>query len=135
MDCKSGCCLCHNQGYMGNNDNDFRMEREQRGGSRLAVYPALINMHLPYLKRTVEMAQIKWALFIADLLGIPAFIMGIALNFGTVKAGVLFIVGLSYVLVRLYFYVAKKKLEIRKDEIDLWFKEQEKRDRINQTKK
>lgn len=81
------------------------------------------------------MAQIKWALFIADLLGIPAFIMGIALNFGTVKAGVLFIVGLSYVLVRLYFYVAKKKLEIRKDEIDLWFKEQEKRDRINQTKK
>lgn len=81
------------------------------------------------------MAQIKWALLIADMLGIPAYVIGFITNFGTVKAGVLFIVGLSYVLVRLYFYVAKKKLEIRKDEIDLWFREQEKQAHINKNKK
>lgn len=120
---------------MGNNINQNRMEREQSASGRLAVHSVSLSMQLPYLKRTIQMAQIKWALILADIFGIPVTILGIIQNWDNIRSAILFLVGLTYLMSRLYFYVIQRRQAVREKEIDLWFREQDKQDRINKTKK
>lgn len=101
----------------------------------MAFYTTGIRLQLPYLKRIMEMAQIKWALILADLLGIPFYLLGIAENFGNIRSAILFIVGLTYIMVRMYFYVIQRRQAIRDKDIDIWNKEQDRIERINKNKK
>lgn len=80
------------------------------------------------------MAQIKgWLL--GDMFGLPVWLLGIIQNIDNVRSAVLFIVGLTYVMCRLYYFVIQRKQSVREKELDLWHKEQDKQDRINQNKK
>lgn len=80
------------------------------------------------------MASIKWAWILADILGIPIWIMGIVANFDNVKSTVLFIVGLIYLGVRVYFYFVQKSQAVREKEIELWHLEQNKLERIKKNR-
>ena len=60
------------------------------------------------------MLQAKW--IIADLFGFSAAFLGWINNLDTVKSTLLFIVGFTYTLARLYFYVRKGLHEIKKQE-------------------
>lgn len=110
------------------------MEYKQREGSGMAFYSAVIDMQLPYYKRVIQMAQIKWALLICDILGIPTTILGIAANLNNVRSTILFFVALLYLMCRTYFYVVKQKQSVREKDIELWHKEQDKQDRIKNIK-
>lgn len=119
---------------MANNKFDNWMEYQQRSGRRIPFYYTGIALQLPYLKRLTEMAQIKWTLILADFLGIPIYFLGIYDNINNVRSAVLFIVGLTYVMFRIYFYVIQRKQAVRDKDLDLWNKEQDKEDRINKIK-
>lgn len=80
------------------------------------------------------MATLKWSLIIADILGIPIWMIGIVSNMDNIRSAILFILGLMYVMTRMYFFVIQKKQAIREKEIDLWNKEQDKQDRIKKSK-
>lgn len=120
---------------MGNNDFYNGVGRKQQAGDRMAIYPISYALQLPYLKRIIRMAQIKWALILADLLGVPFYLMGIAENMGNVRSAILFIVGLTYIMFRMYFYVIQRRQAVRDKDIDLWHKEQDRQERINKNKK
>lgn len=100
----------------------------------MAFYYPGIDMQLPYIKRVFKMATLKWSLIIADILGIPIWMIGIVSNMDNIRSAILFILGLMYVMTRMYFFVIQKKQAIREKEIDLWNKEQDKQDRIKKSK-
>lgn len=77
------------------------------------------------IQRPYKMAQIKWALIIADFLGIPITIMGIIENFNSVRGAVLLFVSLVYLMSRTYYSIVKNQQAVRDKELDLWHKEQE----------
>lgn len=81
------------------------------------------------------MAQIKWAVWLADLLGISTTLLGFISNIDNVKSAILFILALTYMMFRIYFYVIQRQQSIREKEIDLWHQEQDKIERINKSKK
>lgn len=111
------------------------LEYQQRSGDRMAFYHTGIHLQLPYLKRIMEMAQIKWALILADLLGIPFYLMGIVENMGNIRSAILFIVGLTYIMFRMYFFVVQRRQAVRDKDIDIWNKEQDMQERISKNKK
>lgn len=106
------------------------MEHKQREGSRMAFYRDGLSMQLPDFKRNIKMAQIKIAWLIVELLGWPLTVLGIVVNFDNLKSVILFIIALSFLMVRMYYYVVQKKQSVRDKELDLWSKEQDKIDRI-----
>lgn len=81
------------------------------------------------------MAQVKWALILCDMLGIPVTVLGIWANIDNIKSTVLFILALTYVMFRLYYYAIQKQQAVREKDLDLWHKEQDKIERINKAKK
>lgn len=119
---------------MANNKYDNWLEYQQRPRNRMAFYYPGFHMQLPYLKRITEMAQIKWTLILADFLGIPIYFLGIYDNINNVRSAVLFIVGLTYVMFRIYFYVIQRKQAVRDKEYELWHKQIDKEERINKLK-
>lgn len=135
MGCDACYCFFNSSFYMADNKFDNWLEYQQRSSDRMAFYNTGIRLQLSSLKRIMEMAQIKWALILADLLGIPFYLLGIAENFGNIRSAILFIVGLTYIMFRMYFYVVQRRQAIRDKDIDLWHKEQDKEDRINKNKK
>lgn len=120
---------------MADNKFDNWLEYQQRSGGGVAFHNTCVPLQLPVIKRVIQMAQIKWALILADLLGIPFYLLGIAENFGNIRSAILFIVGLTYIMFRMYFYVIQRRQAIRDKDIDLWHKEQDKEERINKNKK
>lgn len=120
---------------MANNKFDNWLEYQQRSGGRMVVYNLGLDMHLPYVKRIIQMAQIKWALILADLLGIPFYLLGITQNIDNIRSAILFIVGLIYIMFRMYFFVIQRRQAVKDKDIDIWNKEQDMHERINKNKK
>lgn len=82
-------------------------------------------------KKTMAHAKLMW--LIADIIGIPMTILGFILNIDNVKSAFIAIIVIIYLMIRLYYYVVQKKqavrqkeIELKSQEIDLWFREQEK---------
>lgn len=86
---------------------------------------------LPSTKSTIRMANAKVFWFLVDLLGIPSTILGIWLNLDNIKSAIIAILAIIYLMVRLYFYFIKSRLDVKEKELDIWVKEQDKRDRIS----
>ncbi len=107
---------------------------QQRESYRLPFYYPGINLQLPYLKRTIKMAQVKWALILCDMLGIPVFFMGITANIDNVRSAVLFILATIYIMIRGYFFFVRQRQAVKEKDIELWHLNQDKQDRIK-TKK
>lgn len=80
------------------------------------------------------MAQVKWALILCDILGIPVTLLGIAANLNNVKSIILFIIAAIYLMLRAYYYAVRQQQEAKAREIDNWHKEQDKIDRMNKNK-
>lgn len=114
---------------MANNKFDNGMEHQQRKNSRMVVHSLGFSMQLFNFKRVNKMAQIKLLWVLADLLGISSVILGIVDNFDSIRSVILFIIALSYLLFRIYFYVIKSKQAVRKNDLELWHQEQDKIER------
>jgi hypothetical protein len=82
-------------------------------------------------KKTMANAKLVWMLM--DFLGIPLTLLGIIANLDNVKSAILAILGIIYLMVRIYFYVIQKQQAVREKEYELWNKEQDKIDRIQKT--
>lgn len=85
-------------------------------------------------KGIIQMAQIKWALILCDIFGIPVTMLGIAANMNNIKSTILFIIAAIYLMLRAYYYAIRQQQESRARDIDNWHKEQDKIDRINKNK-
>lgn len=85
----------------------------------------------PLVRTTQKMAQIKLAIILADLLGFSTFILGWIVNMDNVKSAVVFIVGLIYAMVRVYFTVVHNKNRKKREEWDQYVKEHEWRKQNN----
>lgn len=120
---------------MANNKFNHKLQYQQRESSGLPIYYPGFDMQLPFFKRVIKMAQIKWTLILCDMLGIPATLLGIVANLDNVRSVILFILALTYVMFRLYYYAVQKKQAVREKELELWHKEQDKIERINKSKK
>ncbi len=81
---------------------------------------------------TMAMAKIYW--WLLDTFGWSATFLGIALNIDNIKSAILFILSVSYLMLRGYFYWVQKQQSVREKELDIWDKEQNKIDRINKRK-
>lgn len=80
------------------------------------------------------MAQIKWALILCDMLGIPVFLLGVVKDFGSFNSTVLLMISLFYAIPRCYFDIIARRQRTREKNLELWHKEQDKIDRINKNK-
>ena len=114
---------------MANNKFNNGVEHQQHGNSGMAFYSTGINMQLYDFKRVNKMAQIKLMWLLCDFLGIPVTILGIATNIDNVKAAILAVLGIAYLCVRGYYFIKQKDQAVREKEIELWHKEQDKKER------
>ena len=104
--------------YMGDNKFNNRMERKQHQSSSRIIHLADSNdLHNPY-KRIIKMAETKFVALILNLIGIPLCFIAFWDNIDNVKSAVIFLVALTFLLIRIYFYViwAKQKTEKQKME-------------------
>jgi hypothetical protein len=117
-------------------DSSFnnRLGDKRRTGGGGTVYSSFSTVQLPNVKRANKMgAKIGW--LIADWIGIPLSLLGIVINMDNVKSTVIALLAMIYLMLRIYFYFVQKQQAVREKEIDLWFREQDKQDRINKNKK
>jgi hypothetical protein len=119
---------------MANNQFGNEFEYQQHKSSGLPVYYPGFDLQLPFFKRVIKMAQIKWTLILCDMLGIPVAFLGIISNMDNIRSTILFIVGLIYIMTRLYFFVIQRGQAVRQKEIELWHQEQDKIERIEKKK-
>lgn len=98
---------------MGDNKFNNRMERKQHAGSGRIIHLPDNNNLRPAYKRLYEMAETKFAVLILNLIGVPLCFIAFWDNIDNVKSAVIFIVALTFLLIRIYFYViwAKQKTE------------------------
>lgn len=80
------------------------------------------------------MAQAKMIWLLCDFFGIPLSILGIIANLDNVKSAIIAVLGISYLMVRMYFYVTKAKQDVRDKEFELWHKEMDKNEREEKIK-
>lgn len=106
------------------------MEYKQHENSRLAIHNIGVDMQLNNFKRTIKMAQIKALWILVDFLGGSFTIMGIVANIDNIKSVILAILAIAFLMIRGFFYIKKNQQEVRDKEIDLWNKEEDKRERM-----
>lgn len=121
--------------FMATHKFNHELGYQQYKSSGLPVHTASLDMQLPILKRNLQMAQIKWAVWLADLLGISTTLLGFISNIDNVKSAILFILALTYMMFRIYFYVVQRKQAVREKDLDLWHKETDKQERIKKNEK
>lgn len=115
---------------MANNKFSNGPEHKQHENSGMAFYSGSNNISLPVYKRVNQMATAKLAWVLFDLLGLPVWLMGILSNLDNIKSLILFMLGVVYGGLRVYYYLKQKDQALREKELDLWHKEQDKLDRI-----
>lgn len=111
------------------------LEHKQPKSSRVAVHSTGIDMQLYDFKRVNKMGQVKILWLICDIFGIPITLLGIVANLDNIKSAILAILGITYLMIRSYFYVIKSNQSVRDKELDLWHKEQDKQERISKMSK
>lgn len=71
------------------------------------------------LKRSMAMAETKLVSIILNLLGIPITLWAFWQNLGDIKAAVLFLLALTFLMIRIYFFVEWAKQKTRKNEEEI----------------
>lgn len=119
--------------YMGNNKFNNRMERKQHQSSSRIIHLAYPNDRNNPYKRIIKMAETKFVALILNLIGVPLCFIAFWDNIDNVKSAVIFIVALTFLMIRIYFYViwAKQKTEKQKLENDRMKMENNKFERDN----
>lgn len=74
------------------------------------------------------MAETKFALILFNLLGIPVYILGFFANLDNIKSAILFLLGLIYMMIQIYFNVIWAKQKTRMRELDIQQKEKDLKD-------
>lgn len=87
-----------------------------------------------YISEKKTMAQAKLMWLIADYLGIPLAFWGFIINLDNVKSAVIALLAIIYLMLRIYYYAVQKKQAVRKEELEIWQREQDKVDRQNKHK-
>ncbi len=100
------------------------------GSIGVILDPFSVMRTLDY-KRVHRMATAKWLIALFDFIGWPVAILGFIVNMDNVKSAIIAILAISFLAVRLYFYIIKNKQAVREKDLELWHKEQDKQDRIN----
>lgn len=100
----------------------------------LPVHTISSSLFVPHIKRLNRMAQIKWAILVCDMLGIPVFLLGVVKDFGSFNSTVLLMISLFYAIPRCYFDIIARRQRTREKDLELWHKEQDKIERINKNK-
>lgn len=68
-------------------------------------------------KRTLKMAEGKLiALFFADIFGGVSFLLGYISKLDSTKDAILFILGTIYIMARIFFYIRRNWVQLRKEE-------------------
>lgn len=129
MGCEDRNIFFVNQIFMANNKFTDRVEYKQRHSGWNPIHSLGFSMQLFNPKRVNKMAQIKLVWLLADMLGISSLILGIIDNFDSIRSVILFILALSYIMFRIYFYVVKSKQAVRKNDLEIWHQEQDKIER------
>lgn len=118
------------------------MEYKRNIDSKGSVPHLPIDMLHGLVNRTKKMAEIKFGLILAYIIGVPLWIFAYVPNFDSWKGNVLFIIMATYWTGMIIFNFrrkirleAKEKSEQRLRDIEAWHKEQDKIDRMNSNKK
>lgn len=108
------------------------MEHKQHASSGMAFYRGNIGVQLPNVKRATKMAEIKFGLVIAYLVGLPLWMFAFIENMDSWKSAALFIVMMIYWMGMIWFGFRRKsriekkeRMDLRKQELELWKLEQE----------
>ena len=71
------------------------------------------------------MAETKFALIIFNLLGAGLTLAGILSNLDNIKSSILFLLGLVFIMIRIYFFVIWAKQKTRMRELEIMQKEKD----------
>ncbi len=95
------------------------MEHKQHESGGRIIYSTGITFMPTLLQRVFKMAETKLAAIILNLLGIPLCFIAFIRNIDNVKSSIIFLLALTFLLVRLYFFVVWAKQKTRKNELEL----------------
>lgn len=128
--------LSINPSDMGNNKHYNGTVSKQHKGSSDFVFGNNISLPIFNFERIKGMATFKFAIIIADLLGISTFFLGIIDPFNDFKSVILSVIGGIYVLARTIFYciikyqiVMGNKNKLKKESLEIWHLEMNKKER------
>jgi hypothetical protein len=107
------------------------MEYKQHNADKGIVRALPSDLLSRAIKRSNKMAEIKIGLMIAYLIGIPISVFSFIANLDTWKSTALFIMVMIYWMGMIWFGFRtksrrekKEKMELRKQELDLWHEEE-----------
>lgn len=95
------------------------MERQQYQDSNWIVHTFDGNYLRNHLQRITKMAETKFAVLIINLLGIPVCFFAFIKNIDNVKSAFIFLAAMSFLMIRMYFFVIWAKQKTRKNELEL----------------
>lgn len=102
---------------MGNNKLDNRNKDQRFEGGRYSFPGVGGNGGTITYKRPRKMFEAKAVtLFFADILGVSFTAFGIVTTINNLKEACIFILGLTWALCRLYFYIRRSWVALRKEE-------------------
>jgi ABC-type transport system involved in cytochrome bd biosynthesis fused ATPase/permease subunit len=104
---------------MGSNQFGDRMERKQYQNSDWIVHTFDWKYIGDNIQRVSKMAETKFAVLIINLLGIPVCFFAFIKNIDNVKSAFIFLAAMSFLLIRMYFFVIWAKQKTRKNELEL----------------
>lgn len=108
------------------------MEHQQHKSSRGTLHRIDYDYWVHTVQRVYKMAETKFAVLILNILGFP--LLGYALfiaNLDPYQAAVLWILTMSFLGARLYFYIVFAKQKKKKNDLELRDKEMEIMEREN----
>lgn len=117
------------------------MEYKRNNNSEGSFHPFPINLLHGVVNRTKKMAEIKFGLILAYIIGVPLWIFAYVPNFDSWKGNILFIIMAIYWTGMIVFNFrrkirieAKEKSEQRLRDIEAWHKEVDKMEREEKRK-
>jgi len=118
----------NNSVFMGSGSKNIRSGHQQHHSGGPALLPVFNNYCIDIIQRSVPMGEAKIILWILTGVGLPAYVWAIFLNINNYKADILFFIGGSFVLIRIFFFILRQLhlYEMRKLEL------KEKKHNVNQ---
>lgn len=111
-----------------------RPERQRPIGGNNLIYLPMRNVHYVFNDRIIKMAQTKLLIWVCDYMGLGFVLLGITKGLvefiDNTRMVLAFIIGITYLGFRVYFFIMKGLRDKRAGEIDLEEKEMALRDRI-----
>jgi hypothetical protein len=110
--------VCINQIFMGDNKYHSGHKRKQYQDRGFIVHTFDRDYLRNTIQRTTKMAEAKLAAILLNLIGIPLCFIAFIQNLDNVKSAVLFMCALTFILIRIYFFVIWAKQKTRKNELE-----------------